>query len=489
MADITLRAAGASCNGTTSVTVTQPTGTATNDVLVAFIFDHATTNAQSAAPTGWQGQGWTYLASHVGRLQVFMAVVGKNSLTGTSWSFTGLTTRSQGMIIGYYNVNTTGYGQLDVAVSKRSNASGTYGALSITTVTNGAMVIAGYATETASISWSAESCTTLGSLDERFDFTNSTYCSIAVADKLQTSYGVVGNSTATPSSACINEGFLLALRPWVFEIGTATLSGLGTLAGIGSRTRRGLATLTGIGTVAAIGVRTRKGLATLTGIGTIATIGRRIRVATVTLSGVGLASAIGHYVRKATVTLSGTGSLSGIPQRIRYGITTLVGSSTLSGVWTRVRNGVSTLSGVGSVSAVGTVISGAIYELGSATLTGVGYLATSGVRIFTSATTMAGSGLLSTVGSKLLFVTSTLAGTGSLASKGVRTLAGKIVTSGTGSLSTVATVTVAIIRYGRVVFSGVGSIIVVGKKKLMAPTGQDIKVFNPSVPTDGDIWY
>ncbi len=210
---ITLRAAGASATGTTSVTPSQPTGTLTDDVLVAFILDHSTSNAQSTAPTGWQGRGYSWTSGR--RFQVFTAVKGKNSLSGTSWQFTGLTSRSQGMIIGYYNADTTGYGGLDTSVSVRSNAAGTYGTLGITTVTNNAMVIGAFGSFVGSstATWSAEHCDTIGNLTERFDARNSTYCFMAVADLLLTTANTTGESGATPTTAQNNGGILLALRP------------------------------------------------------------------------------------------------------------------------------------------------------------------------------------------------------------------------------------------------------------------------------------
>lgn len=211
---ITLRAAGANATGTTSVVTSQPTGTQTNDVLIAFIVDHATYNGQSVCPTGWQPRGYTRNSAGR-RFQIFSAVKGANGLTGTSWTWSGLTTRSQGVIIGYYNVDTTGYGALDTNVSVRDNASGTYGTTGITTVTNGDMIVAAFGSYVAAstYTWANESCATIGTLTERFDNKNSTYCSIAIADKLMATAGATGNSTATPTSGQNNGGILLALKP------------------------------------------------------------------------------------------------------------------------------------------------------------------------------------------------------------------------------------------------------------------------------------
>ena len=220
---ITLRAAGANATGTTSVTCTQPADTAANDVLVAFIIDRSTTNAQSTAPAGWQGRGYTFTSGR--RFQVFTAVFGKNGLTGASWTFTGLTSRSQGVIIDYYNADTTGYGGLDTTVSVRNNASGTYGTTGIITASNGAMVIAAFGSYVAAntYTWTSESCANLA-LTEEFDNKYSTYSSIAVADQLMTTATAQGTgaSTATPTSGQNNGGILLALKP--AEINTVRLS-------------------------------------------------------------------------------------------------------------------------------------------------------------------------------------------------------------------------------------------------------------------------
>ena len=72
---IVFRNVGTKVNGTTSVaSLPQPTGTATGDVMLAFIVDHAT-SGNSTAPTGWQYRGGS--AGAAGRIQVFSAVVGK----------------------------------------------------------------------------------------------------------------------------------------------------------------------------------------------------------------------------------------------------------------------------------------------------------------------------------------------------------------------------------------------------------------------------
>jgi hypothetical protein len=214
---IALRAAGATAAGTTSVICAAPAGTVNGDVLVAFILDHATTGS-SAAPTGWTLQGGAAAAS--GRFQVFTTVAGGNNTAGTPWTFSGLTTRAQGTIIGYSGVDNTT--PIDVTASARINASGTTGTTSITTVTNGAMIVGGFAALASGATWTVESTATAGALTEQADGANSTFCSIAIADKLLTTAGATGVSSATMSAAGANGGILVALRPAVKQKVTDT---------------------------------------------------------------------------------------------------------------------------------------------------------------------------------------------------------------------------------------------------------------------------
>jgi len=206
MADITLRAVGTKVNGTTSVVISQPTGTLTDDILVAFVIDHKTSGV-TTAPTGWTRQGG--IAGTDGRFQVFTAVKGRNGLTGTSWTWSSLTTRTMGQIIGYYNGNPSA--PIDCLPTARLNASGASGTTQITTVANGAMVIAAFASLANGCTWSAEAVATSPALTEQADSAYSTYCSLAIAHGLKATAGATGASSATQSAGCANEGILLSL--------------------------------------------------------------------------------------------------------------------------------------------------------------------------------------------------------------------------------------------------------------------------------------
>ena len=228
MANITRRAVGtAATSATTSVTVSQPTGTADNDVLIAVIVDRTTSSSNSTPPTGWTAVAVAQTASY-GRMQIFMGVKGLNDLTGTFWQFTGLQTRSMGVIVGYYNVDTANY--LDTDVSARANLSSptlATGTTGITTATDNAMVIAVFTTSNGASTWSNESTPNV-SVTEIFDNVYTTYISIAIADGLKATAGATGNSSATMGTAQANHGALIALRPGAIVPPLLMMMGVGT---------------------------------------------------------------------------------------------------------------------------------------------------------------------------------------------------------------------------------------------------------------------
>lgn len=231
--------------GTTSVSITAPSGCATGNALVAIILDHATSGT-SAAPTGWTNRGST--SSSTGRMQVFTGIYGKNSIGTGPWSFSGLTTRSGGSCMRFTGVHNTT--PLDTAatggtngVSGRQNASGTYGTTTITPSTNNTMIIAAFGSYANNTTWSSEQvATNPGTLSEKGDGANSTYLSIAVACAAQGLAAATGASTATPVTGGNNGGLLFALVPAAVpgvttqtttSVGSTTATGNGTVTGDG----------------------------------------------------------------------------------------------------------------------------------------------------------------------------------------------------------------------------------------------------------------
>lgn len=207
--------------GTTSVTVSAPAGAATGDILVAFILDKATSGTSgTAAPTGWSfvvaGAGTG------GRIQAFVAVVGLNGLTGTSWTWTGLTTTSCGGILGA----TGGYGPSPTngTSTGRVNASGTTGTTSITPTLDNSLIVAAFASLASGATWSGEQVATAPTLTEGFDKQNGTSQGLAIATGTLATAAATGASSGTMSANAANGGILLALSPDVVGVQITNLS-------------------------------------------------------------------------------------------------------------------------------------------------------------------------------------------------------------------------------------------------------------------------
>jgi hypothetical protein len=243
--------------------------------------------------------------------------------------------------------------------------------------------------------------------------------------------------------------------PQTYE-GAATLSGTGTLVGIGVGTFIGKSTLSGAGTLVAKGVGTFVGTVILSGTGNLSAIGRRIFTGVATLAGGGALSAIGRLTAIGEATLSGIGNLSGIGHTILTGIATLTGTGTLSAVGSFLRFGKAVLSGVGSLTA-----NGVITSIGKATLSGIGTLATVGRRIFMGAATLSGSGTLASIGRLIATGKATLTGVGTLAGIGRITAIGKATLSGIGTL--IVAGTTATTHYGAALLSGIGTLGAIGR--------------------------
>lgn len=94
------------------------------------------------------------------------------------------------------------------------------------------------------------------------------------------------------------------------DLFTNTDNGISIAAAAAGETHEGAATLTGVGTLAGIGRGIFIGKATLSGTGTLAAIGQRICYGVAALSGVGTLVANGVRILGGKVTLTGVGSLS-----------------------------------------------------------------------------------------------------------------------------------------------------------------------------------
>lgn len=241
---ITFRAAGTvGTASATSVSLSQPTGTTTGDLLLAFVIDHATSGS-GAAPTGWTSQGGA--AGTGGRFQVFSAIVGSGGLTGTSWSFTRLTSPVEGCITGWFNTDLNV--PMDVTVSGRVNASGTTGTTSITPVSANNMVVGGFAALAANSTLTSPTTATLGSLsNSAVNSSYSTFSTLSVAYVPQAVAGSTGASSVTMGTAGANAALLLSIKP----LTAVTLTGSSSASAAGSTTDSGNASKTLTGTSSA----------------------------------------------------------------------------------------------------------------------------------------------------------------------------------------------------------------------------------------------
>jgi len=212
---ITLRNVGIEDSGNNSVTLPEPTNTATDDFMIAFIVDRGTSGS-STPPAGW-----TLISSAAGadgRIQLFYAIKGySENLTGTSWQW-ATSSRTIGVIIGWYNASHAG---LTGTPTTRYNSSGTTGTTGLTTGADNSIVIGAFGTGANGSTWSNEACATdPSSLNELYDSAYSNYVSLAVAAAIKTTAGATGDSSATMSTPDTNVAGLCALAP----AGTATVT-------------------------------------------------------------------------------------------------------------------------------------------------------------------------------------------------------------------------------------------------------------------------
>lgn len=182
----------------TSITIDKPSGTAENDIMVAYI---TSGGASSITPP----TGWTQIAStnHVFSYQWFYyKVAGASEPTTYTWSWTG-DNAVRGGIIRYSGVNTATVE--DVAESTNSGNSASPVGTGITTVTDGAMLVMCLVTDASNGQSAAPS-----GMSEIFDMSR-----MIVNDGSQETAGSSGDKTSTIPSSTFWGTILWAMRPAV----------------------------------------------------------------------------------------------------------------------------------------------------------------------------------------------------------------------------------------------------------------------------------
>ncbi len=206
-------AATSVASGTSSASVAEPSGCVTGSFLLCFKVDRATSGT-TTAPTGWTRVASAAGAS--GRIEAFVGLYGRNSMSAGPWSFAG-TTRTLARIERWTGVEPAdiggnGYG-MDVVPVVRYNASGTTGTGGITPTTNGCALVAGFGALTANYTWSAEALANGPTLGNEQESAYSTYLDLAICNGVQATAGATGNQTGTMSTGAANACGIVAIRP------------------------------------------------------------------------------------------------------------------------------------------------------------------------------------------------------------------------------------------------------------------------------------
>ena len=198
---VTFRAkAAANADATTSITITKPTGTTTDDILIALIVNDAT--RVLTPPSQWTELFRATNVDHQAAL--YWKKAGASEASNYTWSWTG-DTDAKGIILAYYNVDPTT--PLDTQAAQ-NNAGTSHDAPTITTTYADAHLVALYsAFNGTTFTWTPPT-----SFTEREDDWNDRL-SIEVADLIQNTPGPSGAKTATPALSSNGRGHLVALNP------------------------------------------------------------------------------------------------------------------------------------------------------------------------------------------------------------------------------------------------------------------------------------
>ncbi len=205
-AGITLRSVSYGSNNAvvTSIVATRPAGVVAGDVLLASIDTRG--SSVVTAPAGWTLVRMDLNASSLRKSTYVRVATGSEPATYT-WTFSG-SRLAAAVIHAYSGVDTTT--PVDV-VGGQVNASGTaVTAPSITTTVPNTMLV-GFFAKQSSGTW-----TPPAGMTERGEIngTGGTQTTSATGvDALQAAIGPTGTRVATASSAALNIGHLVALRP------------------------------------------------------------------------------------------------------------------------------------------------------------------------------------------------------------------------------------------------------------------------------------
>ena len=198
-------AASATNTPITGITISKPTGTTTNDVLLAAL------TIRGAAITITPPSGWTQVRSDASgstvNQTIYRKVAGGSEPSSYAFTFSDPVSAAVGGIVGYTGVDTTT--PIDVSGGQANASSTSVTAPSVTTTVANTQLVAFFGTANDTTFSAASGMT------ERYDTDadGSSQVAGAADDVAQAAAGASGTKVATAGIAAVNIGQLVALRP------------------------------------------------------------------------------------------------------------------------------------------------------------------------------------------------------------------------------------------------------------------------------------
>jgi hypothetical protein len=189
-----------------SISITKPTGTIQNDVMIANIYCGGSGNITVTPPSGWTLVSQTSVTGQI--MATYFKVAGASEPSSYSWSVSG-GQQNQGGITTYYGVDTSN--PINAYSNQSNSASTSYTAPSVTTTVNNTMLVGAFGAKAGGTS---NTVTPPSGFTELYDIgqNNNGPACLESSDYVQASAGASGNKVATGQSG-VNIGHLIALKP------------------------------------------------------------------------------------------------------------------------------------------------------------------------------------------------------------------------------------------------------------------------------------
>ena len=209
-AAVTYRAAATANNGagTTTLSLGMPTGTTTNDIMIAVISVRGGSGVTVTVPAGWAFINEQNTSTPMKNVMYYKIAT---STDAGPYDFTfSVANKASGVIASYSGVDTAQ--PIDVNNSQTNTSSTTLTAPSLTTTVANSMLVAGYGTAT-STTMAGGSGMNIRGYDASTGNGGTSRTTTGLQDVLQPAIGASGAKTMTAGSGAINAGNIIALRP------------------------------------------------------------------------------------------------------------------------------------------------------------------------------------------------------------------------------------------------------------------------------------